>query len=162
MSYSDLGDRDLGVAPVIVAAGVSVLSKLFGSKSGKTTHAQRFFQAVQAGDLSTAQLLVDQAYSHAFLEAIPDKADWLTVWNTMRNGASGPIAAYMDLKVARPQGTLINTTVTTPTLRPAGGGTTVPPAPMLAGLGGKAGLYAGLAVLGFLVLPKLFGRRRRG
>lgn len=100
MSYSELTERQLGIAPAIIAVGISTLSKLFGSHSGKTTHAQRFAQAVNSGDLTTAKLLADQAYSHAYLENIPDRADWQTVWNQMLTMASGDILAYMQAKMS--------------------------------------------------------------
>lgn len=99
MAYSDLSERQLGVAPALIAVGISTLSKLFGSKSGKTTHAQRFGQAVQAGDTATAKLLVDQAYSHAFVEQIPDRGDWQTVWAQMLTMADGDVLKYMQAKM---------------------------------------------------------------
>jgi hypothetical protein len=92
--------QGFGVIPAIaVSAGVSLLSGLFGSHSGKTTHAQRFVQAQQAGDTATAHTLIDQAYSHAFLENIKDKADWMQVWQVMLNEAMPDSLNYMHQKL---------------------------------------------------------------
>ncbi len=89
-----------GVIPALaVSGGISLLSSLFGSHSGKTTHAQRFVQAQQAGDTGTAHTLIDQAYSHAFIESIPDKADWMQVWQVMLNEATPDSLNYMHQKL---------------------------------------------------------------
>jgi hypothetical protein len=89
-----------GVIPAVaVSAGVSLLGSLFGSHSGKTTHAERFIAAQNAGDQALARTLIDQAYSHAFLETIPDKADWQQVWQVMLNEANPANRAYMNQKM---------------------------------------------------------------
>ena len=89
-----------GAIPALaVSAGISLLSGIFGSKSGKTTHAQRFLQAQAVGDTTLAHLLIDQAYSHAFIESIPDKADWMQVWQVMLNEADAGNREYMQRKL---------------------------------------------------------------
>jgi hypothetical protein len=92
--------QGFGVVPaLVVSGGISLLSSLFGSHSGKTTHAQRFLAAQQAGDVATAHLLIDQAYNHAFVEAIKDKADWMQVWQVMLNEADPGNLNYMHQKL---------------------------------------------------------------
>lgn len=89
-----------GVIPALaVSGGISLLSSIFGTHSGKTTHAQRFLQAQAAGDTATAHLLIDQAYSHAFLESIPDKAEWVQVWQVMLDAADAGNRDYMNAKM---------------------------------------------------------------
>lgn len=107
-----------GVIPAIaISGGISLLSGLFGSHSGKTTHAQRFLDAQAAGDTATAHALIDQAYYHAYVQNIPDKADWLKVWQVMLDEATPANRAYMNQKM----GLTTNT--------PAAGGGGVPGSP---------------------------------
>lgn len=92
--------QGFGVIPALaVSGGISLLSSIFGPHSGKTTHAQRFVQAQTAGDTVTAHVLIDQAYAHAFLQAIPDKAEWMQVWQVMLNEANPDSLNYMHQKL---------------------------------------------------------------
>lgn len=85
----------------LAGAALSVASKIFGPKSGKTTHFSRFLAAQAAGDTATAKLLIDQAYSHAYIEAIPDKAEWLQVWQLMLGAANPELRGYMNTKMGK-------------------------------------------------------------
>jgi hypothetical protein len=150
MAYSSQTRRGLGVIPAALVVGVvGGISKLFGPKSGKTTHAQRFGDALQANNLTLAKTLVDQAYSHAFVELIADKADWVNVWNAMLQMAQaqgGDILAYMQGKVGAPSGT--------------GGTSAVQGTGLsLAGMGGGSFLTLALIGLGALALAK-FAKKR--
>lgn len=138
------------IPPIVVTGGISLLSNLFGSHSGKTTHAQRFLQAQAAGDTATAHLLIDQAYSHAYIENIPDRADWVKVWQVMLDAADAGNRDYMNAKMGlSKQGSGAGGVIGSPN-QPGGTGLS------LAGLpGGTIGLVIGLGVL----LMVLRGRR---
>ena len=125
------------MAPVVVAAGVSVLSKIFGPKSGKTTHAQRFLQAQAVGDTTLAHLLIDQAHSHAFIESIPDKAEWMQVWQVMLNESDAGNREYMQRKLGVGGSGGVTGSPFQPGFNPltAGGGGISLPLLALAGLG---------------------------
>lgn len=128
---------------MVISGGVSLLSNLFGSHSGKTTHAQRFFAAQASGDTVTAHLLIDQAYNHAYIESIPDKGDWVQVWQVMLNGADTGNRNYMLAKTG---------------VAP-GGGTgsgALPASPLAAGIPGGT---LGLLLIAGVALMALRGRR---
>lgn len=139
----------LGVLPLALASGVvSLVSGLFGSKSGKTTAAQRFVAAQQAGDTATAHTLIDQTYVHAFQQNIPDKADWVAVWNAMMSGANPDSHAYMMSKMG----------VATPTPTPGSTGTKPPTGFSESGVLGQIFSPVGIAIAAGLYFA--FGRKR--
>ena len=92
----------VGVATAInPAAGVAVgvVNALnLGPKYTKANHVQRFITAQAGGDYNTARTLVDQAYQHAYLQDIPDKADWVNIYQQIVQLSNPTMRDYENTK----------------------------------------------------------------
>lgn len=93
---STIAGAGVGVATAInpvagaITGVVAGLTSGLGPKYTKANAVQRFVAAQAASDYNTARTLVDQSYYHAYLQdGIPDKADWVNIYQQMVQ-LSGP------------------------------------------------------------------------
>ena len=96
-----------GAATSIVTGNVTgIFSNVFNMKATKSNVVQRFVMAENGENLpgsaiqgvAAAEAIVDQTYSHAYLENIPDKADWVAIYQQLLQVANPTLRAYMNTK----------------------------------------------------------------
>lgn len=84
----------------------SLTSSIINMKATKSNVVQRFVMAENGENLpgsavqgyAAATAIVDQTYSHAYLENIPDKADWVAIYQQLLQVANPTLRAYMNTK----------------------------------------------------------------
>jgi hypothetical protein len=95
-----------GALAGIVTGSSNPLSDLVNMKATKSNVVQRFVMAENGQNLpgsavqgyAAATAIVDQTYSHAYLENIPDKSDWVAIYQQLLQVANPTLRAYMNAK----------------------------------------------------------------
>jgi len=91
---------------IVTGNPTNLLSNLVNMKATKSNVVQRFVMAENGENLpgsaiqgvTAAKAIVDQTYSHAYLENIPDKSDWVAIYQQLLQVANPTLRAYMNSK----------------------------------------------------------------